>query len=254
MMPAIRLFGVMKIRGKVYIVGAGPGDPELLTLKAARLIREADVLIYDRLVNPDILAGAKNGAKLIFVGKEAGHHIINQEEINRIIINESAQNKRVVRLKGGDPFVFGRGGEEAQELKKQKIEFQVVPGVTSAIAVPEAAGIPITDRNVASSFTIITGHRAAHKGRKTVDLSKVKSDTIIILMGLGNLEHITHELMKFRPPLTPVAVIQQGTTKNEKVVTGTLKDIAKKDLEEKIRAPTIIVIGEVVKLRKEISP
>ena len=157
-----------------------------------------------------------------------------------------------MRLKGGDPFVFGRGGEEVRELKKQRIDFEVVPGVTSAIAVPEAAGIPITDRNVASSFTILTGHRAAHKGRKEVDLSRVESDTIILLMGLGNLEHITGELMKTRSPETPVAVIQQGTTKNEKVVIGTLESITEKVIREKIQAPTIIVIGEVVRLRKEI--
>ncbi|GBE56939.1 uroporphyrinogen-III C-methyltransferase [archaeon BMS3Bbin16] len=205
-------------------------------------------------MNPEILQGAKKGAKLIFVGKEHGRHIIAQEEINRIIIDESAKCEIVVRLKGGDPFVFGRGGEEARELRKYGIEFEVVPGVTSAIAVPEAAGIPITDRRVASSFTIITGHRAAHKGRKEVDLSRVESDTIIVLMGLGNLEHITGELMKTRSPTTPVAVIQQGTTKSEKVVTGTLEDIVNKVLEEKIRAPTIIVIGEVVNLRREIAP
>ncbi len=242
-----------KISGKVYLVGAGPGDPGLLTIKAMNLVKRADVILYDRLVNPEILSYRKNGAKLIFVGKEPGRHIIDQESINRIIADEASQNRVVVRLKGGDPFVLGRGGEEARALRKMGIDFQVVPGVTSAIAVPEAAGIPVTDREASSSFTIVTGHRAGGRTGTEVDFTKIEADTIIILMGLGSLEGIVRELRVKRGEMTPIAVIQQGTTENEKVVVGTLGDIVTRVKDEKIKAPTIIVVGEVVKLRREIA-
>ncbi len=158
----------------------------------------------------------------------------------------------MVRLKGGDPFVLGRGGEEASSLREMGVDFEVVPGVTSAIAVPEAAGIPITDRRASSSFTIVTGHAAKAKGEYEVDFTKIDAETIIILMGLGNLKRIVKQLLKKRAPETPVAVIQQGTTENEKVVIGTLEDIASKVKKEGICAPTIIVVGEVVKLRRKI--
>lgn len=239
--------------GNVYLVGAGPGDPELLTIKARRLIEEADSILYDRLVNEDILGFAKPGARLVFVGKEPGKHILDQESINEIIAREAETANIVVRLKGGDPFVLGRGGEEARALRRQGITFEVVPGVTSAIAVPECMGIPITDRAASSSFTIITGHTA--KGRKgpEEDFAKLDADTIVVLMGLGNLERIVKALILKRSPETPVAVIQQGTTKAQKIVEGTLRDITEKVRKEGIKAPTIIVVGEVVRLRREIT-
>jgi uroporphyrin-III C-methyltransferase len=243
---------VIKIQGKVYLVGAGPGDPELMTLKALRLIREADTILYDRLINPEILGHAKKSSKLIFVGKEPGRHIINQDAINSIIAKEASEKKVVVRLKGGDPFVLGRGGEEAKALCSMGIDFEVVPGVTSAISVPEIAGIPVTDRRASSSFTILTGHASKAKDASEVDFTKVNAETLVILMGLGNIENIVKQLKEKRGADIPVAVIQKGTTKNEKVVEGTLQNIISRVKEAKIRAPTIIVVGEVVKLRKDI--
>jgi uroporphyrin-III C-methyltransferase len=238
------------ISGKVYLVGAGPGDPGLLTVKALELIKKADVILYDRLVNEDLLRFAKKGANIIFVGKTPGSHIIDQNVINEIIAREARDNKIVIRLKGGDPFVLGRGGEEAHALRQIGINFEVVPGVTSAIAVPEAAGIPITDRRASSSFTIVSGHAAKGRGEYEVDFAELEADTIIILMGLGNLERIVAQLLlDKRASSTPVAVIQQGTTRNEKVAVGTLENIVQKVRDERIRAPTIIVVGDVVNLR-----
>jgi uroporphyrin-III C-methyltransferase len=216
------------------------------------LLKKADVILYDRLVNPKIFRHARKGAKLISVGKEPGQHIIEQASINKIIATEAKSNKIVVRLKGGDPFVLGRGGEEAQALRSMGIDFEVVPGVTSAIAVPEAAGIPITDRRASSSFTVVTGHATSDKRGLKVDFTKLEAETIIILMGLGNLEKIVKQLLSRRFKDTPVAVIQMGTMDLEKVVVGTLEDIVTKVKRESIRAPTIIVVGEVVNLRKEI--
>jgi uroporphyrin-III C-methyltransferase len=237
------------ISGKVYLVGAGPGDPGLLTVKALELIKKADVILYDRLVNEDLLRFAKKGANIIFVGKTPGSHVIDQNVINEIIAREARDNKIVIRLKGGDPFVLGRGGEEAHALRQIGIDFEVVPGVTSAIAVPEAAGIPITDRRASSSFTIVSGHAAKGRGEYEVDFAELEADTIIILMGLGNLERIVAQLLNKRASSTPVAVIQQGTTRNEKIVVDTLENIVQKVRDERIRAPTIIVVGEVVNLR-----
>ena len=242
---------MIEIQGKVYLVGAGPGDPDLLTVKARSLIEEADVILYDRLVNEEVLRFARKDVRLIFVGKKPGRHLINQEEINKVIAREYKGGNVVVRLKGGDPFVLGRGGEEARALRALDIDFEVVPGVTSALAVPEAAGIPITDRSASSSFTIVTGHSARDKPGPEVDFSRIEADTIVILMGLGNLEKIMEQLKKRRKEGTPVAVIQQGTLKNEKVVVGTLENIAKLVKEQGISAPTVIVVGDVVRLRKE---
>lgn len=241
------------MKGKVYLVGSGPGDPELLTIKARRLIGEADVILYDRLVNPEILNLSKKEAKRVFVGKAPGSHTIDQESINNIIASEAENNSVVVRLKGGDPFVLGRGGEEARALRKRKIPFEIVPGVTSAIAVPEAAGIPITDRAASSSFTIVSGHRAKGRTGPEIDFSKIESDTVVILMGLGNIEQIVEQLKKKRDEKMPVAVIEQGTTMNERTVIGTLGDIVEKVKDMNIRAPTVIVVGDVVNLRREIT-
>jgi uroporphyrin-III C-methyltransferase len=217
------------------------------------LLKKADVILYDRLVNPEVFRYARAGAKLISVGKEPGQHIIDQESINKIIAAQAKNNKIVVRLKGGDPFVLGRGGEEAQALHSMGIDFEIIPGVTSAIAVPEAAGIPITDRRASSSFTIVTGHATGDKRDLKVDFTKLEADTIIILMGLGNLERIVKQLLMRRRKDTPVAIIEKGTMENEKVVVDTLEDIVSRVKREGIRAPTIIVVGDVVNLRKEIK-
>ncbi len=237
--------------GKVYLVGAGPGDPELVTLKAVKLLKASDVIIYDRLANPEILEHAPPGAERIFVGKEARRHMVAQEKINELMAEKAKEGKVVVRLKGGDPFVFGRGCEELESLRRKGVKFEVVPGVTSALAVAEAACIPVTDRRVSSSFTIVTGHKAGESGLE-VDFSRIEADTVVILMGLGNLEGIVSQLQKSRGDKTPIAVIQKGTTENEKVVVGTLENIIGKVKKEKVKPPTIIIVGEVVNLRNEL--
>ena len=234
--------------GRVYLTGAGPGDMELLTLKALRVIKEADVIIYDRLANPEILKMSKDGCEFVYVGKEDGRHIMPQDEINETIYQNALKYENVVRLKGGDPFVFGRGGEEILELKKHNIPYEVIPGITSAIAVPEVAGIPVTHRKVATSFTVVTGHEAEDKKEKQVDLSKLNADTIVILMGITNLENLVKELLQNpkRSKDTPVAIIMEGTTENQRVIKGTLGDIVEKAKKEGAKPPGVIVVGEVV--------
>lgn len=231
----------------VYLVGAGPGDPELITLKAVKALKEADVVLYDKLANEEILNHAK-GAQLIYVGKQAGYHSKSQNEINKILVKEAKENDVVVRLKGGDPFVFGRGGEEILALVKEGIDFELIPGVTSAIGVPTTIGLPVTHRGVATSFTIVTGHEDPTKDSKQVKWD-FTADTLIILMGIGNLKDNVTEIMKYRDPGTPVCVIENGTMENQRVVTGTLKNISKKN----IKPPALIVIGHVVDVFKEIK-
>lgn len=233
--------------GKVYLVGAGPGDPGLMTVRGFELLREADIVIYDRLVNPAIVEAASS-AKRIFVGKGDGKHHLPQEHINELMIDFARKGHRVVRLKGGDPFVFGRGGEEAQALVDAEIPFEVVPGVSSAVAVPAYAGIPLTHRRISSSFAVVTGHESC-KGRPAVDWAKLATavDTLVILMGLKNFPAIVDQLLAHgRFPETPVAFIHWGTTGDQEVVTGTLTDILKK--AKSMRPPVVIVIGEVVNL------
>ncbi|MCQ6254014.1 uroporphyrinogen-III C-methyltransferase [Methanocaldococcus sp.] len=234
--------------GKVILVGAGPGDPELITVKGLKAIKEADVIVYDSLISKDLLNYAKEGAELIYVGKRKGQHSFKQEEINKILVEKAKEGKIVVRLKGGDPFIFGRGGEEILELKKHNIPYEVIPGITSAIAVPELANIPLTHRKVATSFTVVTGHEAEDKKEKQVDLSKLNADTIVILMGITNLEKLVNELLQNpkRNKDTPVAIITNGTTKNQRVIKGTLGDIVEKAKKEKISPPGVIVVGDVV--------
>jgi uroporphyrin-III C-methyltransferase len=239
--------------GKVYLVGAGPGAPDLLTVRGLELIRSADVIVYDRLVSPALLEEAPADAQRIFAGKSAGYHSLPQEEINCLLIQYARTGRNVVRLKGGDPFVFGRGGEEAQALAKAGVPFEVVPGVSSAIAVPACAGIPLTHRNLSSSFAVITGHEACKEGTK-VDWSRLATgiDTLVILMGLTNLPRIVAELIKHgRAPETPAAVISSGTTEKQRVATGTLSDISTKTTA--MSPPAVIVIGEVVSLGSEIG-
>ncbi len=236
--------------GKVYLTGAGPGDIELLTVKALRVVQEADVIIYDRLVNPDILKEAKADCECIYVGKEDKHHILPQDEINVLLYEKAQEHDVVVRLKGGDSVVFGRGGEEALFLAARGIEFTFIPGITSAIAVPEMANIPITHRGKSVSFRVVTGYEAPEKGYAQLDWhSFISDETIIFLMGLHQLKKISTELIAIGKPASyPVAVISRGTLEDEKVVVSTLENIYEeaKDLP----TPALIVVGEVVKVRE----
>jgi uroporphyrin-III C-methyltransferase len=231
----------------VYLIGAGPGDPDLITLKAVKILKKADVVIYDRLANEQILDYAKD-AKFIYVGKKAGEHYKSQDEINQILIEQGKNHDLVVRLKGGDPFVFGRGGEEMLALLEEGIAVDFVPGVTSAIGVPTSAGLPVTHRAVATSFTIVTGHEDPTKEEKQVKWD-FSADTIIILMGVGNLKANINEIMKYKKSDTPVCVIENGTMPQERVVLGTLEDITEKE----INPPALVIVGNVVDIYKKAS-
>ncbi len=237
----------------VYLTGAGPGDMELLTIKALRVVREADVIIYDRLANPDILKEAKDGCKFVYVGKKDSHHSMPQEQINETIYQNALKYKNVVRLKGGDPLVFGRGGEEGIYLRERGIKFEFIPGITSAIAVPEYAGIPVTHRGITVSFRVVTGHESKNKEHSQITWENFKSDdTIVFLMGLHRLNYISKKLMEIgKSKDYPVAVISKGTTKDEKTVVGTLDTIW--ELAKDLPTPALIVVGKVVELREELS-
>jgi uroporphyrin-III C-methyltransferase len=242
----------MTDKGKVYLVGAGPGDPELLTRKAERLLKDADIILYDALVGEGIRELFPVNVKLVDVGKRADDHTYPQEEINRMLVGLASEYKRIVRLKGGDPYVFGRGGEEAEALRKAGIEVEVVPGITSAIAVPEHAGIPVTHRGCSSAVTVITGHEDPTKGESALNfkaLAQIKG-TIVILMGIKRLkENVDALLANGKPRDTPVAIIERGTTPRERVTAGTLGNIVGLAELREVKAPAIIVIGEVVRLR-----
>ncbi len=241
--------------GKVYLVGAGPGDPQLITVKALETLKKADVIVYDRLVSRALKKFFPKNAERIYAGKSTGRHTITQEQIHNTIVNKAREGKVVVRLKGGDPFLFGRGGEEAEELRKAGIKFEVIPGVTSAIAVPAYAGIPITHRKYASSIAIVTGHEDPNKKKDIVDWKKlaIAVDTIIVLMGVKRLKNIVQELEEGGlHQNTPIALIKWGTTHKQRVVTGTLKNIVDKAIKENVKPPAIIIIGEVVKLQKKL--
>ena len=281
-------------RGKVYLVGAGPGDPGLLTIKGLKCISRADVIVYDRLVHPAILTHARPDAELIYVGKASSAHTMSQDEINRLLVEKAREGKNVVRLKGGDPFVFGRGGEEAEALAEQGIQFEVVPGVTSATAVPAYAGIPVTHRDFCSTLGIVTGHEAAvnepgewekggegerenERGIEVADSpippfphssqpldpslqSKIQwdkiatgVDTLIFLMGVGNLPNIVAELVKNgRDASTPIALIRWGTRPEQEALVGTLADIVEKVRSAGFKPPAVAVVGEVVNLREKL--
>lgn len=239
--------------GKVYLTGAGPGDIELLTVKALRLVQEADVIIYDRLANPEILKEAKNGCEFVYVGKEDSHHTLPQEEINEVIYQSALKHECVVRLKGGDPLVFGRGGEEAIYLKDRDIKFEFIPGITSAISVPEYAGIPVTHRGVTVSFRVVTGHESKNKDHSQIPWENYKSDdTIVFLMGLHRLKKIASKLIEIGKPRDyPIAVISRGTTKDEQTIVGTLENIYEKAKD--LPTPALIVVGKVVTLREQLQ-
>ncbi len=242
--------------GKVYLVGAGPGDPKLLTLRGLECLQRAEVVVYDRLVDPALLLYAPLQAECIYAGKERGHHTLPQEEINALLIDRARQGKVVVRLKGGDPFVFGRGGEEAEALAAAGIPFEVVPGVSSAVAVPAAAGIPVTHRALASSFTVVAGHEGAGSATPQLDWAALarSGGTLVFLMGVTNLPEIVTQLVSHgRSPQTPVALVRWGTWPEQETITGTLADITARAAARHFGPPAVIVVGEVVALRERLG-
>jgi uroporphyrinogen III methyltransferase/synthase len=239
-----------KKRGKVYLVGAGPGDPELITVKGMKLIQQADAIIYDFLIDERLLSFARKDAELICAGKSSSHHTMKQEEINQLLAEKAKEHSVVVRLKNGDPYVFGRGAEEAASLAGQNIPFEVVSGVSSAVAVPASAGVPLTHRDYASSVAIITGHR-----RDDEELKIPNADTLVFLMPVANLERIAEKLLEEgRSPETPCALIEKGTLPGQKVVQGNLGSIFKNSKAQDIKPPAIFVVGDVVNLRKSLLP
>jgi uroporphyrin-III C-methyltransferase len=240
--------------GTVYLVGAGPGDPGLLTVKARDLIASCDVIVYDYLVNPDILNYARADVERVYAGKVGGGRQTPQDQINVELISYALQGKRVVRLKGGDPFLFGRGGEEAEALAAAGIPFEIVPGISSAFAVPAYAGIPVTHRDYSSSITVLTGVRANDGELQRYALSSSPAETLVILMGVKHLRQIAGDLIAAgRSRETPVAVIRWGTYEGQQTVCGTLDSIADAAEQAEMRAPAVIVIGEVVRLRERLK-
>ena len=244
----------MSNAGKVYLVGAGPGDPGLLTLRGKACLERAEVVVYDGLANPALLEHSA-GAEKIFVGKKTDQHSLPQDEIVRVLVTEAEKGLCVVRLKGGDPFVFGRGGEECEGLAAAGIAFEVVPGVTAGIGAPAYAGIPVTHRDIASSVTFFTGHGIEGRDAGTLDFGRLALDgTLVSFMGVGNLSNVAAELIRIgRSAETPVAVVEWGTYARQRTVTGTLSDIATQCDAAKIEAPALVVIGEVVSLRDTVS-
>lgn len=241
---------------QVYLVGAGPGDPGLLTLKGRAAIERADVLVYDRLVSSRLLGYARPDCELVYVGKTPDHHTLPQREINALLVEKALAGNVVVRLKGGDPFVFGRGGEEAEELRAHGISYDVVPGVTSAVAAPAYAGIPVTHRDAASSFTVITGHEHADKSASAIPWEQVArlKGTLVFLMGMDNLGRIAGSLVEHgMDPATPAAVVRYGTWPMQRTVLGTLASIEELVREEGIENPAVIVVGQVAALRERLA-
>lgn len=238
--------------GKVYLVGAGPGDPDLITVKGAKVLKKADVIVYDRLANPELLAMTSDRSEHLYVGKRPDKPSVSQSQINRILVAKAREGKVVARLKGGDPFVFGRGGEECEALKAENISFEVVPGISSALAAPAFAGIPVTHRKVARSFTVVTGHTVKNADTFANWEHLVNADTLVILMGVKSLPKIAETLTRLgRPADTPVSVVQQATYSSQQTVLGTLETIAEKT--KSLSPPATIVIGELAAKSKELA-
>src|SRR5436190_15500293 len=246
----------MKSKGAVYLVGAGPGDAGLMTLRGAELLGRADVVVYDALVNKDLLQLAPKSAEIIYGGKRAKGPAVPQDNLNRLLIEKATQGKTVVRLKGGDPYVFGRGAEEAEELADARVAFEVVPGVSSFVAVPNYAGVPLTHREFCSKITLITGHEDPAKEQSKIDWAQVARTpgTKVIMMGTDRMGEIAKNLIQHGlNPKTPVAVTQWGTTDRQVSVSGPLAEIGKLLLEREVGPPTVAVIGEVVNLRPKLN-
>ncbi|EIT86457.1 uroporphyrin-III C-methyltransferase [Fictibacillus macauensis ZFHKF-1] len=242
-------------KGTVYLVGAGPGDPKLITVRGMECIQQADVIAYDRLINMELLEYAKKDAELIYCGKLPGKHALIQEQIHDVLVEKALQGKVVTRLKGGDPCVFGRVGEEAEVLAYHEIPFEIVPGVTAGIAAPAYAGIPVTHRDHATTFTIVTGHGRQEKGQDYIhwEALALGSDTLAFYMGIGNMHHICTELIKHgKKSTTPAAVIEWGTTKRQRTVTGNLETIEHVAQQANISHPALFIVGDVVQLREKI--
>ncbi len=240
--------------GVVHLVGAGPGNPDLLTLRAAKLIGQADVIVYDRLVGNDILDLGRSGAQRIFVGKASGNHTLPQHEINALLVRLAHEGRRVVRLKGGDPFIFGRGGEEIEALVAHGIPFEVVPGITAASGIAAYAGIPLTHRDHAHAVTFVAGH--LKDGTMNLDWTALArpGQTVVVYMGLFGLPILARELIAHGlSASTPAAVIQHGTTTNQRVVTGTLADLPGRAFDARLEPPTLIIVGDVVRMQREFA-
>ncbi|MFC4306138.1 uroporphyrinogen-III C-methyltransferase [Cohnella boryungensis] len=243
-------------KGTVYLVGAGPGDPKLITVRGLEALKRSDVVVYDRLAGPHLLQHAKPNAERIYVGKLPDRHTMKQEDINQLLVDLALQGKTVTRLKGGDPTVFGRVGEEAELLRKNGITYEIIPGITSAIAVPAYAGIPVTHRELASSFSVITGHESPDKLDHSIYWDKVTNatGTLVFLMGVAKIGYISEQLMKHgRPSSTPVALVQWGTRAEQRTVTGTLGDIEAKVKAANLQPPAVIIVGDVVLQRDKLA-
>ncbi|AVK84621.1 uroporphyrinogen-III C-methyltransferase [Lysinibacillus sp. B2A1] len=242
--------------GMVYLVGAGPGDPKLITVYGLECIQKADVIAYDRLVNPKLLEFAKKDAELVYCGKLPGKHHLIQDEIHALLVEKAQEGKIVTRLKGGDPFVFGRGAEEAEVLKNHGIAYEIVPGITAGIAAPAYAGIPVTHRDYATSFALVTGHGREEKGQDFLNWTALATgiDTVAFYMSVGNIAYISRKLIEHgRKPSTPVAVIEWGTTDQQRTITGQLDEIASIIEREGYHNPSMIIVGDVVNVREKIQ-